>query len=45
MYEEPIDKVWGWRHKREPLLVEKVVNLSDVKRLVEKAKERLAGGG
>ena len=44
VYEEPIDKVWGWRHKREPLLVEKVVNLSDVKRLIAKAKERLADG-
>ena len=44
VYEEPIDKKWGWRHTREPLLVEKVVNLSDVKRLIAKAKVRLAGG-
>ena len=40
VYEEPIDKVWGWRHKREPLLVEEVVDLSDVKRLIVKAKDR-----
>jgi hypothetical protein len=42
VYEEPDAE--GWRYKREPLLVEKVVNLSDVKRLIAKAKERLADG-
>ncbi len=36
VHKEPIDKVC----EREPLLVEVVVDLSDVKRLIAKAKER-----
>ena len=40
VHKEPIDKAWGWRYEREPLLVEVVVDLSDVKRLIVKAKER-----
>jgi hypothetical protein len=40
VHKEPIDNAWGWRYEREPLLVEVVVDLSDVKRLIAKAKER-----
>ena len=40
VHKEPIDRTWGWRYEREPLLVEEVVDLSDVKRLIVKAKER-----
>jgi hypothetical protein len=42
VYGKEKDKIWTWRYWREPLVVEKVMKLDDVKYLIKKAKERCA---